>query len=237
MELNSSKSSDIQKIISDNKYFIVPFIILFSLFLTLLGFQGNDRLFLEVNGVHSKITDFLFLYLTNFGNGVIAFLLVIILLWVSFREAITFLFLTIVLTILVDVLKKFIFPGFDRPVWYFGASALHLISGYQPPLLHTFPSGHSVTAFSMCLYLSFLVHKKLVKLMLFIVAAFIGYSRIYLSAHFPFDVIFGALIGVVITTLVFQQSRRLENSWIDKRLKLNMKFLIDRKVYDSKSFR
>jgi membrane-associated phospholipid phosphatase len=149
-----------------------------------------------------------------------AFIVVLLLLLVSYREALTFLAVTLLLTLLVELLKRVLFPEFIRPVSYFGTSALHLVSGYDPPMLHTFPSGHAVTAFSTGLFLSFLVRRNVVKFVLFLVALMIGYSRIYLSAHFPFDVVFGSFLAVVVTTLVFYLSRKISNSWIDKRIQL-----------------
>ena len=222
MRLKLKRTVDIQQIVWDNRYFIVPSFILFILILAVVGFHGNDRLFLEINRLHSSVADFLFLDLTDLGNGVMAFVLVLILLLVSYRESLTFLSLTLILTFLVRLLKKVIFPGFIRPVLYFGSSSLHLIPGYNPPLLHTFPSGHTVTAFSACLFLSFLISKKIWKIFLFLVAIFIGYSRVYVSAHFPFDVVSGAFIAVVITTLVYYFSRQIHNDWIDKKIQIRL---------------
>ena len=222
MRLKLKRTIGIQQIVWGNRYFIVPFFILFILILAVVGFHGNDRLFLEINRLHSSVADFLFLDLTDLGNGVMAFVLVLILLLVSYRESLTFLSLTLILTLVVRLLKKVIFPGFIRPVLYFGSSSLHLIPGYNPPLLHTFPSGHAVTAFSACLFLSFLISKKFWKIFLFLVAIFIGYSRVYVSAHFPFDVVSGAFIAVVITTLVYYFSRQIHNDWIDKKIQIRL---------------
>jgi len=224
MDSKSGRTSGILQIIWDNRHFIAPFLILFMFILALVGFQGNNRIFMDVNRLHSNIADFLFMELTYMGNGVMAFVLVLILLWVSYRESLTFLFLTLILTLLVNVLKKVIFPGFIRPVLYFGSSSLHLISGYHPPLLHTFPSGHTVTAFSACLFLSFLINKKFWKIFLLFIALIIGYSRIYVSAHFPFDVVSGAFLAVVVTTLVYYLSRQINNDWIDKKVQIRMNF-------------
>lgn len=222
MRLKSERSLRIQQIIWDNRYFIAPFFVFFVLILAMVGLQGNDHIFLEINRFHSSIADFLFMDLTDLGNGAMAFVLVLVLLWVSYRESLTFLFVTLILTVLVDLLKKVIFPGFIRPVLYFGSSSLHLIPGYNPPLLHTFPSGHTVTAFSACLFLSFLISKKIWKIVLFLIALFIGYSRIYVSAHFPFDVVSGAFIAVVVTTLGYYLSRQISNDWIDKKIQIRL---------------
>jgi len=233
MDLNSGRTSGILQIIWDNRYSIAPFLILFTVIAALLGLQGNDRLFLEVNGFHSKIADFLFVNLTNMGNGFIAFLVVLVLLRVSYRESLTFLVVTLLLSLLEYVLKKILFPEFIRPVLYFGPASLHLIPGYNPPLLHTFPSGHSITAFSVCLFLSFLITKKLWKFFLFFVALIIGYSRIYISAHFPFDVVMGSFLAVVVTTLAFYLSRQIHNDWIDKRIRVRINFRSQNNQHDS----
>ena len=45
---------------------------------------------------------------------------------------------------------------------------------------------------------------------LFIVAGFIGWTRIYLGAHFPTEVVVGGLLGYGITRLFIH--------WIDLRL-------------------
>lgn len=223
MQLGKDRDFGIGQVVWENGFFIVPFLIFFSIILAVTGFLGNDRLFLDINHFHSPIADLFFIRFTNMGNGIMAFVIVLLLLLVSYREALTFLSVTLVLTLIVNLLKKVFFPQFIRPALYFGPSGLHLISGYHPPLLHTFPSGHTVTAFSACLFLSFLVQRKLLKFALFIVAFIIGYSRIYISAHFPFDVVFGSMLAVVVTTFVFYLSRKISNNWIDKKIQLSLK--------------
>lgn len=220
MRLEKERTLGILQVVRENRFFIIPFLIFFSLILAATGILGNDRLFLDVNHFHSSFADHFFVGITNMGNGLMAFILVLILLLVSYREALTFLSVTLLLTLIVDLLKRVLFPEFIRPALYFGSSSLHLVSGYHPPMLHTFPSGHAVTAFSACLFLSFLVRQKMVKFALFLVALMIGYSRIYVSAHFPFDVVFGSFLAVVVTTLVFYLSRKISNNWIDKRIRL-----------------
>jgi membrane-associated phospholipid phosphatase len=143
-------------VIRENRIFIFPFLLFATLFLILIGKHGNHQLFLYVNSHHSSAFDFIFLYWTNLGDGIIAALLILILLWVSYREALTFLVITLLITILVNLFKDYIYPELNRPVAFFGtAQFLHLIPGYKPPMLSTFPSGHTATAFSVGLYLCF----------------------------------------------------------------------------------
>jgi undecaprenyl-diphosphatase len=63
----------------------------------------------------------------------------------------------------------------------------------------SFPSGHSVTAFAACTILG-LKYKHIYLFMAF--ACLIGFSRIYLGAHYPSDVLFGAFIGILCSLFV-----------------------------------
>ena len=141
MDLNFNRTSFLGRVIRENTVFFVPFLLFSALFLILLGTFGNSRMFLQVNSHYSDFADFLFFYWTNLGDGVIAALLIVALLWISFRDALTFLIITLLITIIVNILKDHIFPEMNRPVAYFGTSqVLHIVSGYKPPILSTFPS-------------------------------------------------------------------------------------------------
>ena len=231
MDQNFRETSFWGTVIVDNRDFIVPYILFTALFFALLGIYGNSQLFLFVNRHYSDFGDFFFRYMTNLGDGIIAALLIVILLWVSFRDALTFLIITLLITIIVNILKDHIFPELNRPVAYFGASEiLHLIPGYDPPTLSTFPSGHTATAFSVGLYLSILIKNRYLKLLLFVMAFLVGYSRMYISAHFPADVVSGALIGVVITLCCYYLSRFFKSSWMDQKIRYIPGFLIRQQI-------
>lgn len=201
------------------RFFLFPF----SLFL-IFGFAlvlavGNVELFLWQNQFYSHFADQFFLKITHLGDAALAFAVVFILLRVSLRESLTFLMITLLLMFLTTLLKRYIFPEIGRPVEYFEfQKVIRLAHGYYPPGLYSFPSGHSATAFSLFLYLSFLTKNQAVKLGLFLVALTVSYSRIYLSAHFPVDVVAGSLIGVTITILAFYFSRRISNPWTSRKL-------------------
>ena len=231
MDQKFRKTSFIGQIFGDNRDFIIPFILFTALFFTLLGIYGNARLFLFVNRHYSNFADFFFLYLTNLGDGIIAALLILFLLWISFRDALTFLVITLLITILVNILKDHIFPELNRPVVYFGTSEiLHLISGYDPPTLSTFPSGHTATAFSVGLYLSILIKNRPVKMLLFLIASLVGYSRIYISAHFPADVVTGALIGVFTTLIFYYLSSFVKSSWVDQKIRYIPRIFVKQQI-------
>jgi undecaprenyl-diphosphatase len=66
-----------------------------------------------------------------------------------------------------------------------------------------FVSSHAANSFSVATFVNLLFKKRWVTVIMVLWAVLIGYSRIYLAAHFPFDVVAGAILGVVAGYIVF----------------------------------
>jgi membrane-associated phospholipid phosphatase len=72
--------------------------------------------------------------------------------------------------------------------------------------IHTwqsFPSGHTMTAFALALFLSILIRNKFWGVLLLILAILVAYSRVYLFQHFPKDVFAGSIFGVFAVLIAF----------------------------------
>ena len=63
-----------------------------------------------------------------------------------------------------------------------------------------FYSAHSSNSFFVATYLTMLLGKKIKQLpyFLFVWAAIVAYSRVYLGMHFPGDIIIGAIMGILL---------------------------------------
>lgn len=61
-----------------------------------------------------------------------------------------------------------------------------------------FVSSHAANVFGVAVCLVFLIKKRWFSISILAWAALVSYSRIYLGAHYPGDVFFGAILGAII---------------------------------------
>jgi len=87
--------------------------------------------------------------------------------------------------------KYFFFEGFERVDFF---NALHKAN--------SFPSGHTQAAFTLAILL--VIYMKKYYWIIFTIAALMGISRIFMSMHFPSDILFGAYLGSLVPILLYK---------------------------------
>ena len=88
---------------------------------------------------------------------------------------------------------------FPRPVTALGARQVHLLG--QQDAVHAFPSGHAAFVVLAACTLARGAHVA-VKTLLFVFALVVCFSRISVGAHFPADVLGGALLACAVALLL-----------------------------------
>lgn len=214
--------SDLQSIFRTYRSFLIPATLFFLISgIVLLAFP-KAGIHLFINQYHSFVSDRLFVFLTFCGSGISAFISLAILLFVSYRSALYLLTSYSVSSIVVQLLKRLIFYETERPLSFFKNShELYLVPGVDMNLYHSFPSGHSATAFALCFCLAVLFQRNFRKdygIYLGIIAILIAFSRVYLSQHFLVDIYFGSLIGLIAVILFYKPFILSEKAWLDKSL-------------------
>ena len=194
--------------------------ILSALLFLATGIFGKNKLFLMLNGNMGIVADYVFAFFTWLGNGSLWVVLLLITLFVLRRKDAWPLLVGgfILSTILTQICKYWIIPREPRP-WsaFTDHSLFHHVSFVEPLLISSFPSGHTATAFSIYLTLCLLIRKKWWVMTGLLYAILVGYSRIYLAQHFPFDV----AAGIIVAIISVSASLPLQKLWTNRIIEKN----------------
>lgn len=155
----------------------------------------NQSLFLWLNAACAALPDWLWASLTITGHTSVAFALLGLLLLPKIKRAdiITGLFVAAILGGIVSTVVKESLQ-IPRPPAVLAEGQFYLI-GHKLDLV-SFPSGHTLTAFGVATLLLLGLQLRGWRLAgVLALASLIGLSRIAVGAHWPLDVLGGALLG------------------------------------------
>jgi undecaprenyl-diphosphatase len=74
------------------------------------------------------------------------------------------------------------------------------VAGIHPPSGRSFPSGHAANNFAVATVVALFYRRR--GWLMFLPAALVAYSRVYIGSHWPLDVVVSALLGAGVALLV-----------------------------------
>jgi len=164
----------------------------------------NKSLFMSINSYAASLKPFLWENLTFLGDTLPV--AVLMLLFVRKRPDLVLagILAAVIATIISDLLKYY--TGILRPPAVLESGLINIIG---PALTHgSFPSGHTITIFTLAGILIFYFRKWYIRTGLILLSLLVGISRIAVGVHWPADVLAGAALGVLCATAgVFLASR------------------------------
>ena len=169
--------------------------------LFLQNYVRNDYLNIIMNALSSMM---------NYGIMVIA-LIIFLLVYKKTRSIGVVALIALLVSVIINnlILKNMV--ARVRP--YDAIEGLMLIA--RKPNDYSFPSGHSANVFVVTGVITWCAKrdKKWIGILLLVLSGFIAFSRMYLGAHYPTDVIFGVMSGLIISIVIyFLIWKRIEKS-------------------------
>lgn len=161
----------------------------------------DDAILFFINSHHTPFFDMLMWFASGTESWFPLYAMLIVLIILKFKKRSWLLILLIIpLIVSSDQLASGIIKPLVqriRPSHQPGIeNLLHYINEYRGGL-YSFPSSHACNFFACATYLTLTAAKKIKWLhyLLFPVAIFVSYSRIYLGVHYPSDIFAGAISG------------------------------------------
>ncbi|WP_297234623.1 phosphatase PAP2 family protein [uncultured Flavonifractor sp.] len=172
----------------------------------LLNMDGGILLWLQ-DVVRNGILDPFFKVYTQLGNaGLLWIVLSLVLLCIPKTRKAGFVSLIAMLLGLLCtnvVLKHLV--GRERP-WLLLTELVPLVAEHDP---NSFPSGHTCAAFAAASAWCRTLPRRWMKVVAVVMAALMGFSRLYVGVHFPTDVVAGMAVGLLCGWLAWLIWKRL----------------------------
>lgn len=166
--------------------------------------------------------DFFYKFYTHVGDGLFFIAVIVAMLFVNYFKAFAGLLTYACSALFTQSLKHGLFSDMKRPSAIIDNTLLHPVDGVEWHCCHSFPSGHSASAFAMFLWLSLYTKNRILQAFFFLCALLVTFSRMYLSQHFFMDTYAGSVIGcsfaLLISVLLNKTSWAKQEKWQGKLL-------------------
>lgn len=202
--------------------------------------QLDRYFFLFLNSLHTSWLDPFFYLFTQTWFWIPLFLLVFFLIIKKWKKRSLIIILSIILAVLItdqscNLIKNSvqrIRPSYEVSM----ADQIHLYQksngSFYKGGAYSFPSGHAANSMAFAMFIIFFIaeRKRWIIFIALIWSFLMGYSRIYLGVHYPFDLLCGFTLGAIITYPLFYYTKK----WVLKISKSEKKALSKKKSSSKK---
>jgi membrane-associated phospholipid phosphatase len=189
-----------------NTAFFLLYILFFSIALPVILLTEKVELHIFFNRAVSPLFNFFFEYVTYLGDGIFVIAVSVMLLFINVRKATTVLAAYGLSAGFTQGIKYAFFSDMDRPQLFFQKLHLPLTLiqnlSEEQHIHHSFPSGHSTAAFALFFCLGFFSKEPAIKIICFLIALMVAFSRVYLSQHFFEDITAGSFVAVLFSSFI-----------------------------------
>ncbi|MEY4905460.1 MAG: hypothetical protein RLZZ292_3275 [Bacteroidota bacterium] len=196
-----------QTILRENRIFFICYALFLcaATYYLLTHEQGDEILFFSDH--RTTLGDFFFSCWTHVGELYI-YIILFAYFAVRHRRAAYYVLGILIMVGIASWFTKDLYDA-DRPYRFFTINGtwnkIHPVEGVDLNTGHnSYPSGHTMSSFALFSLVAFWMRNKTwVTLLLFLTAALVGISRIYLVQHFLRDVWSGSMIGVYLACAAY----------------------------------
>lgn len=176
----------------------------------------DKHIFLFFNNLHTEWLDQPMFYISSDWFWIPLYLFFVLVLVRHFKKRAWLPIVAIVLTVAVSdqlstLIKKTV--GRPRPTHdQYIQNQVHTVNGYQGGSFG-FVSSHAANTWGLSLFLICVLQLRL-RYLFFLCAwaSLVSYSRLYLGVHYPADLFFGGLLGIIVAFCVFLTYKKCEMS-------------------------
>jgi len=170
--------------------------------------EYDRALFLFLNGLNNSTLDFIMFWISDSKIWIPFYLLLLYFLYKEYGFK-GVLFASVMVVIAVALADQASVKLFKNVFMRYRPShnleikdMVHIVNEYRGGM-YGFVSSHAANSFVIATTVGMLLRNKKALLALWLWAALISYSRIYLGVHYPSDIIGGAILGITIGYVIY----------------------------------
>ena len=170
--------------------------------------QFDTELFLFLNSLHSDFFDTTMWFISGKLSWLPLYAIIIFFIIKKFKKKSILIIASLILVIVFsDQISVHLFkdvfqrlrPCHNPQI----SNIVHIVNNHCGGK-YGFVSSHAANTFALATFISYIFKNKYVSYSIFLWAAIVSYSRIYLGVHYPCDIIGGALLGIIIAIFFYK---------------------------------